>query len=105
MEEKLDNNKVQDFVLEEFEFSSNKPDDDFNSEEYDDAEVYDNDYIKAMVQASDLFILQEGLVKMAYQQHKEVGLFHLFFTHQYIGVITQWTNEWLYNKYNYKITE
>ena len=58
-----------------------------------------NDYIRKLVQSTDLHILQPGVVNAAYEGvNKELGLFHLFMTQNFLGVVCNWTNEVLESK-------
>ena len=69
---------------------------DFNLDVYDENptsySATTNEYIKNLLKLSNLHVTQEGKVRKAYNDSKEVGLFHLFFTQQYLEIICQWTN-------------
>lgn len=65
----------------------------------------DNEYMQELMDSSGLFILQEAKVKKAYEVNKEIDLFHLYFTWQYINLLYQWTNAQLIERYNVRITD
>lgn len=52
-----------------------------------------NPYVKKLVDASDLHIMSESNVRRAYEQGREVGLFHLFFPKTTCVVMNQWLNK------------
>ena len=56
----------------------------FNLDQYDENATSDsaatNEYVKNLVEMSNLHVIQEGRVRKAHNDSKEVGLFHLFFT-------------------------
>ncbi len=59
----------------------------------------DNEYIRSLLRSADLHILQPGQVSAAYgKSEKEVELFHLFMTKNYLGTVSKWTNEVLIGK-------
>ena len=59
----------------------------------------DNEYIRSLLRSADLHILQPGQVSAAYgKSEKEVELFHLFMTKNYLGTMSKWTNEVLIGK-------
>jgi hypothetical protein len=55
---------------------------------------YDNTYVKQLLESADLHILQPGAVNTAFEgAEKELGLFHLFFTKNYLETVCKWTTE------------
>jgi hypothetical protein len=62
-------------------------------------ETIDNEYIRGIMRTVDLCIQQVGHVTNAYNsQEKEVELFHLFLTKNYLETVARWTNEVLVEK-------
>jgi hypothetical protein len=60
---------------------------------------YDNAYVKKLLVIADLHILQPGAVNLAYgSSSKELGLFCLFFTSNYVETDCKWTNKALEEK-------
>jgi len=58
-----------------------------------------NDYIRKLMQSTDLHILQPGVVNAAYKGvNKELGLFHLFMMQNFLGTVCKWMNEVLESK-------
>ena len=82
-----------------------------NISEYDtyciDAEDSDipSDNLLHLTNHSDLKILQEGCVKMAYANNKHLGLFPLFITRHLLAIICQRTNEALIESQQATISE
>jgi hypothetical protein len=59
----------------------------------------DNEYIRGILRSADLHILQPSQVSAAYDKaEKEVELFHLFKTKNYLETVSRWTNEILVKK-------
>ena len=65
----------------------------------------DNLYVKSLLDSSDLHVLNEKRVKKAFTDGGEVGLFHLFFTKQYLSVISKWTSGRMMNQNNTSVSE
>jgi hypothetical protein len=60
---------------------------------------YNNEYVRTLLDSADLCIMQPGLVNAAYEsENKELGLFHLFLTQNYLETVCKWTNEVLERK-------
>jgi hypothetical protein len=60
---------------------------------------YDNAYVKRLLDIADLHILQPGEVNLAYgSSSKQLGLFRLFSTSNYVETVCKWTNESLQQK-------
>ena len=54
----------------------------------------DNEYIRSLLRSDVLNFLQPGQVSTAYaKSEKEVELFHLLMTRNYLGTVSKWTNE------------
>jgi hypothetical protein len=54
----------------------------------------DNEYIRSLLRSDVLNFLQPGQVSTAYaKSEKEVELFHLLMTKNYLGTVSKWTNE------------
>lgn len=53
---------------------------------------FDNKYIEELADMAGLHILQENKVINTISKNKELGLFQLFFTKQYLEVLNFWTN-------------
>ena len=61
--------------------------------------VESNDYIRKLVQSTDLHTLQPGVVNAAYEGvNKELGLFHLFLSQNFLETVCRWMNEVLQSK-------
>ena len=73
-----------------------------SEEEPDGGEVcdpYDNCYVRKLRESADLHLLQPGAVYSAFDgDEKELGLFHLFLTKNYLETVCKWTNEVLVGK-------
>lgn len=64
-----------------------------------------NPYINQLVTGSNLLLLLEGRIKVAFQDSKELNLFSLFITKQHVNLICQWTNQHLLAKYNFEVNK
>jgi len=59
----------------------------------------DNEYIRGILSTVDLKILQESQVNNAFNSNdRELELFHLFMSKNYLDVVSKWTNEVLLDK-------
>ena len=55
---------------------------------------YDNLYVRKLRDSADLHLLQPGAVYSAFDgDEKELGLFHLSLTKNYLETMCKWTNE------------
>ena len=52
-------------------------------------ETSNNAYVEGLLKSSNLHVLQEPKARRAYAKGKELGLFHLFFTGNFLEVIAQ----------------
>ena len=58
-----------------------------------------NEYVRRILRSADLHILQPGLVSAAYNApDRELSLFHLYLTRDYLNRVCEWTNEALLAK-------
>jgi hypothetical protein len=82
----MDELSAEEQALEELEGSFKVIDVDCNKRKDE------NDYVEELKRNSRLKLLQEQKIKKAYQDGKELGLFQLFFTDEYLQVVLRWTN-------------